>query len=187
MKKLMLPLAIIAGIIVADGCRNHSTDPKEVAEDNNAAKFRSRASERDAQFVVDAYSSGLEEIRMSEDAKAYAYTSDVKNFAGNMISAHTGLNEKLEALAAGKQISIAKDLTKDQLDKIAALNNKKGKEYDEAYLDKVIDAHKDAISLFEKASTDATDEEIRAVFNSALPELRNHLDMATAARDHLRQ
>ena len=39
-------------------------------------------------------------------------------------------------------------------------------------------AHKDAVSLFDKASKDAKDPDIKAFFSHNLPALREHLQMA---------
>lgn len=52
------------------------------------------------------------------------------------------------------------------------------KTFDKEYCGKMVDEHKDAISLFEKASTNTTDTDIKAWATLTLQALRSHLDHA---------
>ena len=53
-----------------------------------------------------------------------------------------------------------------------------GKKYSEM----MVDGHKDAIELFEKASIESTDPDIRAWANATLPILRTHLEHSLACQ-----
>jgi putative membrane protein len=167
------------------GGDDHKDNPKDSAEEMNDEKFDTRASEKDAQFMVDAASDGLAEVRMAEHARDRATTQDVKDLAAAMIAAHTTMNAQVKALAAQKNITIPADLTEKQTKDIADLDEKTGIDFDKAYTDKLISMHKDAINLFEKASSNAEDQQIRDLFVGGLPELRHHLDMAQATDDKL--
>jgi len=165
---------------------NSMSDAKQIAEDHNNAKFVDKASRTDAQYLVDAYSAGLVAINLAQRAKDLAVTTEVKNLAETMITAHTNLNADIAVLAARKQISIPDALNNDQTNEITSLCEKRGRDFDVAYTDKMMAAHKDAISLFEKASENATDKDIRDFFNTALPEVRSHLDMTMNVKDALK-
>lgn len=186
MKTLIFPVGIFTAFLLLAGCDHQPSDPKDLAEQRNEDKFSTRASEKDAQFVVDAASAGMLEVGMSENAVSNASSSEVKKFAQQMIDAHRPKNEKIERLAKEKQISIPTVMTKDQVDEINELGKKTGNDYDMTYMDKQISMHKDVIALFERASKQAEDTELQEFFADALPDLRMHLDMATSVRDHLK-
>lgn len=186
LKKSIFGLAIVAAIVSLGACNNKENDPKENAEERNEASLGDKAAEEDAQFMVDAYSSSLMEVRASEQAVQMATMQEVKDIAGTMQTAHTSMNAQLQALAARKNISLPTDLTQDQKDKMNRMSQKTGRDYDEKYVEELIDEHKSAIRLFEKASAQAEDADIKAVFVNGLPELRHHLDMATALQDRMK-
>jgi putative membrane protein len=184
----MIAIGIFAGTVfcLAECDRNRNPDPVKSAEESNNAKF-DKAGEEDAQYVVNAYSDGLFEIRMAERIKDRASTSDVKELANSMITSHSKLNDDLAALAQRKQISLPQDLTAAQQSEIDRIAEKSGRDVDVAYVDKLVSMHKDAISLFEKVSANGNDPEIRTQFNAALPELRHHVDMAMNVQDRLKK
>lgn len=51
-------------------------------------------------------------------------------------------------------------------------------EFNNEYCEMMVKGHKDAIALFEKASTECSDQEVRDWALSTLPALRTHLDHA---------
>lgn len=161
-------------------------DSKEKAEDHNDTKFNQREAEKDAQYIVDAYSLSLCAIESAKQAVQHSGNKSVKDFAANMIAAHVNINESIEKLAGKKQISIQKGLTEDQLKEIKSYQDKKGREYNEEYLSKTISKHKDAIALYEKAAEKSSDPDIRNFFSSSLSELRAHADMAMNLKDRLK-
>jgi putative membrane protein len=180
--------AIMIALFLGYSCNrdNAASDAKQAAEDRNDAKFTDKASKDDAQFVVDAYSAGLVEINMAQRAKELAVTSEAKSTADMMISAHTQMNADLAALADKKVITVPSALNDNQTKEINSLAEKKGRDFDEAFADKLVSSHKDAVSLFEKASTTASDQDIRNLFSTNLPTIRQHLDMATNLQDQLK-
>jgi len=173
--------------LFASACnRSNGDDPKEAAEERNEAKFGTKAAEEDAKFLVDIYSSSLMEVRSSSAAKQKAYSQEVKDLAASMESAHMAMNTELQALAATKGVSLPTDLTEAQKDKLNRTGEKTGMDFDEKYLNELIDDHKEAIRIAEKASSQAEDPAIKAFFVNGLPELRHHLDMATALKDRMK-
>lgn len=161
-------------------------DLKEKAEDHNNVKFNTKEAETDAAFIVEAYSLGLYEIEAGKHAVQYAENKAVKDLASSLIAAHVNMNAGIEKLAAQKQISVQKELTKDQLAEIKKGSDKKGSWYNKHYLDRTIAEHKEAIALYEEASEKAADPDIRNFFSSSLPQLRSHADMAMNLKDRLK-
>ncbi len=57
-----------------------------------------------------------------------------------------------------------------------SLNKKSENDFDKAYADMMVSGHKDAIAIFEKASTDCNDTDIKKLGKQLLSDLRTHLD-----------
>jgi putative membrane protein len=103
-------------------------------------------------------------------------TEHVKALGKMMDDAHNKCMSSLATLAATKSITIPTTPTDDALSAYKSLNNKSGADFDLAYCDMMVSGHKNAIAMFEKASVESTDADIRQWATETLPELRKHLD-----------
>jgi len=163
-------------MMIVPSCNNTNTkDTKEVAEDQNDAKFDNEK-EDDADFLVKAEEINLEEILIGRLAQTRGTTTRVKELGKMMETDHTRASTDLQALAAKKQVTLPTTLTDDGISANKKLMDTESADFDKEYVDMMISGHKDAISKFEKASTDADDPEIRNWAASMLPVLRQHLD-----------
>ena len=153
-------------------------DTKVVAEDHNDAKFDNKKNEKDAQFLVNAAEINSEEISLGQLAQKSGRTSHVKELGKMMEDAHTKSMADLTVLAKTKIISLPTSQTDKEKATYKKLNDKSGNDFDLAYADLMVEGHKDAITLFEKASTESIDLDVRAWATSSLPALRHHLDEA---------
>lgn len=59
-----------------------------------------------------------------------------------------------------------------------SLERLKGAEFDRAYMQHMVQAHREAVQLFDRGSRDATDPQVKAFASSTLPTLRGHLESA---------
>jgi putative membrane protein len=165
---------LLSIIIIISSCgSNQKTDDTKDATDNN-----NTAEKRDEQFLVDAAGINLEEIKLSQLAQQNSMAPDVKEMAKMMETEHTTCLNDLKALAEKKSITIPTSITKEGEDAYQKLMNISGTEFDKKYCDMMVDGHKNAISEFEKTSTDSNDPDIRTWASETLPALRKHLDHA---------
>jgi len=148
---------------------------KEVAEDQNDAKFANEQ-ENDAEFLVSAAEINLEETELGTLAKTRGTSAEVKELGKMMETEHSKATSDLKSLAETKQISIPTTLTDAGINAKKDLMEADAKDFDKKYVDKMVSGHKDAISKFEDASTDAKDADIRNWAASMVPVLRQHLD-----------
>ena len=178
--RLLQATFISATLLGVSACENSkkAEDTKEVAEEHNEAKFDDTAKEKDAQFLVNAAEINLEEIALGQLAQKNSMMTDVKNLGEMMEKAHTKSLSELTGLAKKKIITIPTSATDDANDAYEKLSNKTGSDFDTKYCDMMVKGHKNAIELFEKASTQSDDTEIRDWAATMLPELRKHLDHA---------
>ena len=151
-------------------------DTKKVAEEHNEAKFETKSTEKDAQYLVNVAEINLEEIKLGQLAQQKATMAHVKELGKMMETAHTKAMGDLSAMAAKKMVTIPATATADVMDAYKKMSDLKGNKFDKEYCDKMVNGHKDAISKVEKISTDATDPEIKQWAMAVLPELRMHLD-----------
>ena len=188
-KSVRSVVSLLAAGILMSACNsvtesNKTENPAKAAEEQNDQKF-SKADEKDAQLIVDAWLGSSFEMRMADSAKKYLSTDEGKRLAGMLADAHANINSRIQQLATDKQITLPTDITDDQKKKIEAIKNNKAKDFDKDFAKAMVEKHEDAIKMYEKSANDATDADIKSYFTSTLPELRSHLDMATKSKDIL--
>lgn len=176
---LHIATLIIAVIVGITSCKNnYSKDTKDVAEDHNDAKFDKNENEKDAQFLVNAAEINMEEISLGQLAQQKGSTNHVKELGKMMEESHTKSLAELTALAQTKSISLPTSQTENVKEAYKNLNEKSGNDFGKEYSSMMVKGHEKAIELFEKASTDCTDPDIKTWATATLPVLRTHLDRA---------
>lgn len=175
---LQVTLIIAATISLSSCMNNKPDDTKEVAEEHNDAKFEKSGNEKDAQFLVNAAEINMEEISLGKLAQEKGTVGHVKELGKMMEGEHNKSLVDLTALAKTKNITLPSTSTDDGMTAYKKLNDKSGNDFNKSYADMMVSGHKDAIALFEKASTDCTDPDIKAWATATLPALRTHLDQA---------
>lgn len=141
----------------------------------------------DAEFVSEAIAANLAEIAMHKAAETKAVTADVKAHAKHMLTDHNKLLADMQAYASRKGYSVPADAPADKKEKLDKMNaEKKGTDWDKAYLDEMVDDHKKDISKFEDAEDDVKDAELKTMISSALPTLRSHLQMVEDAQKKMK-
>jgi len=122
------------------------------------------------------------EIDTSQLALKYGKGDDVKKFAQQMIDDHTKAGADFKAaLAAGKV-----EPPKDALDvshtakyeKLNLFTTKDG--FDASYVSTQLDAHKDAVQLFQDYVKNGSPGPVKDFAAKTLPTLQHHLEMVTA-------
>jgi putative membrane protein len=189
MKKLSLATLLLFSVGMFQACTNQSNqDSVENAQDTNEAKIDSAAisgsvDEDAADFVVKAASGGMMEVLLGKLAEQKAVNPRVKSFGSMMVTDHTKANDELKSIAATKNITLPETLGEDHQKHVDELGQKSGKEFDKAYMSLMADDHKEDVDMFEEASRDVMDADIKAFASKTLPVLRIHLDSAKAIND----
>ncbi|MEL7589297.1 MAG: DUF4142 domain-containing protein [Prolixibacteraceae bacterium] len=178
LKGTLISAAIVAAIFMVASCGSGQkpADTKDVAEEQNEDMFDNNKQEADAQFLVNAAEISLEEIQLGKLAQQKGTTAQVKELGKLMEDVHTKSLIDLKALANSKTITIPMSPTDDAQNAYETLNEKSGIEFDKAYADMMVSEHKDAIDIFEKASTNSNDADIKNWATVSLANMRTHLD-----------
>lgn len=132
-------------------------------------------SNADERFVKKAATAGEYEIALSRQASTSATNAQVRTYAATLVKQHEKMSTELLTLATRRGATLVSD--DKHLDDLASLSKKTGNNYDGAYIGDMVDAHEDAISLFETASK-SKDSDIAAFAVQYLPALKEHLAQA---------
>ncbi len=136
----------------------------------------------DKEFVSKAGMAGLAEVQMGNLALQKASSADVKAFAQRMVTDHSKANAELAQFATTKGLALPTELEGDPEKAMEHLTSLSGADFDKAYMDHMVADHEKAVADFEKASTSATDADLKAWAGKTLPTLKEHFQLAKDVR-----
>jgi len=134
-----------------------------------------------ADFMTVAAISDMFEIESSKLAEARADEAS-KKFAAQMIADHTKTTAELKALAPKVKVTLPTKMDSAHQSKLDKLKGQKGADFDKDYDSMQVDAHEDAVSLFQRYADGGENPEVKAWAAKTLPHLKHHLEMAKALR-----
>jgi putative membrane protein len=128
----------------------------------------------DRRFVQEAASGDLFEIQSSQLASTKLAGTPHAQFAQQMTTDHGKTSQELSQIAQRKGIEVPTQmLAKHQqmLDKL-----RDASDFETAYHDAQLQAHKDSVAMYEEASRNLADRDLREFATRTLPTLRHHLE-----------
>ena len=169
--------------LVSCATKNNQEDSKEVAEEQNEAKFDDTNLDDDTEFAVAAADGSMFEVQLGQLALTKASSPKVKEFAQSMVDDHTKANEELKSLAQTKNITLPSTISEEKQKDYDKLAEKSGADFDKAYSEFMVKDHKDDVDQFKKAAEKCEDAEIKSWAAEKLPVLEGHLSMAQSLED----
>ncbi len=149
------------------------------------ATAHAEASKKDHEFLSKAAVGGLYEVEAGRLAEQKGSSEPVKSYGAMLVKDHGAANEELKGLAARKGVTLPAAVPADKqarLDKISGAKN-----FDREFVKQVgLADHKTDIALFEKASKDADDAEVKAFATKTLPVLKAHREHAQGLEKSLK-
>lgn len=141
---------------------------------------------RDREFLEQAAQNGHAELSASRLALTKSRNEQVRSFAQRMVDDHTKANEELKALATSKNYQPPTEPSMLQKGKEMLISGLSDDSFDRRYISQMgVEAHEDNIELFDRASRDAQDVDVKAFATKALPQLRTHLEAARSLKTTL--
>src|ERR1700722_3294766 len=138
------------------------------------------ASHPDGSFYKHAAEGGIAEVDAGRLAQDKGNSQQVKDFGAMMVKDHSAANEKLQALASSKGITLPTSASVGQMATKAKLDVLSGDAFDKSYVKGQISAHRDTIALFRKEISSGQDADAKAFATATLPTVRSHLKAITA-------
>jgi len=156
---------LIRALALAGLCASSITSVSVSAADSPA--------KADQTFMTKAAGGGIYEVEVSRMAASKAKNADVKAYAEMLVKDHTAANNELKQLASSKGVTLPTDMPADKKAQMEKLS--KSTDMDRDFIKQVgLDDHKTDIALFDKASKDAKDPEVKSWFGKTLPKLKDH-------------
>ena len=184
MKKIIIVLVSGCMLLACNSSTSNNQDSVDSAKnvnDSTASTLR-KASD----FATEAASGGMMEVQLGKLAQEKAQSSRVKEFGAMMVKDHTQANDELKAIAAKQNIVLPDSMSSDKKQHLDDLSKKTGKDFDKAYMDMMVDDHKEDISKFKDAAQNSPDSAVKAFAANAVPVLQKHLDSAQAIQQALK-
>lgn len=147
----------------------------------------SKLDSKDRDFLENAAQAGHMEVEGSKLALEKARTAEVKSFAQKMIDDHGKAGQQLASLAKKKGYDAPTEPSLMQQAKLKTLGLRDDG-FDKAYAESIgVSAHEDAVKLFQEASNQAKDPEIKQFATETLPTLEQHLQMAKSLEQSVKK
>ena len=129
------------------------------------------------EFVTKVAVSDMFEIQSSKVASQKG-NANVKAFAERMIKDHTKTSEELKGMAGKAKAKLPTALDAEHQKKLDQLQKLTGEQFNTAYASLQVQAHEEAVKLFEAYSSGGDDAELKAWAAKTLPALKEHLQHA---------
>jgi putative membrane protein len=129
----------------------------------------------DASFFKHAAEGGIFEVDVGNLAQQKSDNEQVKDFGAMMVKDHSAANQKLQSIAASKNITLPTSASAGQLATKAKLELLSGDSFDKSYIGSQIKAHEQTIELFKKEIGAGQDPDAKAFATETLPTVRAHL------------
>ena len=182
MKKIISTGLIAGAFVFAVASCNQKTDAVEEAQEVNEGMVEDTQMEEQkddlSEFMTKAASGGMMEVELGKLAQSQAMSKQVKDFGTMMVTDHTKANNELKTLAAKKSLVLPDSMSQDHMDNVRDLRDKKGADFDAAYMDLMVEDHKEDVEMFEDASNNLEDADAKAFASKTLATLRTHLKRA---------
>ncbi len=132
-----------------------------------------------ADFVKEVAISDMFEIASNKLGQEKGNSAE-KSFASMMITDHTKTSNELKGLVgAGKvKAELPAGLDSAHQSKLDKLKGLTGKDFTSSFDSYQVDAHKDAVNLFERYAKGGDSAELKDWAGKTLPTLKHHLEMA---------
>lgn len=129
-------------------------------------------------FLVSSHEVENYVIQLSQLATVGSSNADVKKFASDLVTAHTAIKAKINAIAASADFNLPDSLGSFHQNKLNELNKSKGSEFDLNYINSVVNCHEQAVIDYKAAFNYLKVSKTRTFVNETLPEIQKHLETA---------
>jgi putative membrane protein len=104
--------------------------------------------------------------------------AEAKSFAQRMIKDHTKTTEELKGMVGKAKAKLPTAMDAEHQKKLAQLEKASGNEFNTVYASLQLQAHEEAVKLFESYASTGDDAELKAWAAKTLPALKEHLEHA---------
>jgi putative membrane protein len=139
----------------------------------------------DHKFAMEAAMGGLMEVELGRLAAQKGASDEVRQFGQRMVDDHSKANEELMRVASSKGMTAPAALDAKHQAEMQKLSALSGEKFDKEYVKMMVKDHKKDVGEFQKEANGGMDADIKAFAASALPTLREHLQMIQRINDKM--
>jgi putative membrane protein len=179
-----------ADVNTATGATADTTGNNARAANTAAADVNAKPSMKTKSFIKTASEANMFEIETSKVALQNASSQQVKDFAQRMIDDHTKAgNDMNAAIGANTAMKgdVATSLGMMHKLKLSKLKKEEGASFDKDYVNAQVDAHDDAVKLFQKYADNGDDAALKTFAANTLPTLQEHKSSIDTIKSTLNQ
>jgi putative membrane protein len=176
-----LGMAVLVTFGCSDANQNQTAADRPVdraADTNPGSADRGALAGADHEFVMRASQDGMAEIEMGRLAQQRGSSAAVKDFGRRLVEEHTAMSNDLKQAAPSEMTNMPSDLPAEKKNTIEKLSNLNGAEFDREFLNEAVNAHRQAIELFQKQANSGENQTLRNWASSKIPQLQDHLKAA---------
>jgi putative membrane protein len=207
MKRIGILSAAFAGMLaVACGGNDRRNEAPAPASDTAAVGTAGSEANREVNnsaknWLEDRMKDNMAEVKLGDVVAKRAMNADVKAYGKLMVQDHEKANAELKQIASKHHIEPPIDVGPDHAKVADELSEKKGADFDKAYIDSMIDDHQNVLEALEdrlvksgddknptytpKKTDNAFDTELNQWAANSAPVVRGHLDKAKELKNRL--
>jgi predicted outer membrane protein len=147
--------------------------PLTIVEADTASQKRS-----DAQLLIEAYNTGIYEVKASKLARRQTGDRKVRKFAVIALANQEAMNKDLSALLIAKGLALPTVAPADLKEKFKGLNQLMAKDFNVSYTSGSIECNKKSVALFNHISAGSNDAGVKRFAAGAVAQLQMEEDNA---------
>lgn len=194
MKKINLLLAAATITVCFQACsgnkKSGNADSTTVKTDSTTVSATSTDSSAtvlaDTTFASKAAVGGMAEVALGKMAAAKSSDAKIKDFGNMMVTDHGKANDELKAIAQKENMTLPATLDAQHQAKRDSLSKLSGKDFDQAYVNAMIEGHKKTLALMQSEAANGKDAGLKAFAAKTAPVVQTHLDAIQKIHDSMK-
>lgn len=167
----LLMVGLLVGSLGCESFEDVFNDDDD--DDNNRQAVVTRTMSAN-DFVREAASAGMFEVQSAQLLLDRNVGGDEETFAREMLNEHNRANEELRRIAENNRIPVPPDMMAKHRQMLDRLRDANDAQLTQRYHQMQVQAHEDAVNLFQRASNQLDNPDLRDYAARTLPTLREH-------------
>lgn len=132
--------------------------------------------EQDRAFLTAMHQGNLAEIQAGRAAEQQAQTKKVQRMGSMLVQDHKKLDKEVQKVARQVRVALPGSPSKQQQAELQRITAKRGAEFDRAWVEMQIAAHRKDLAAGRKELSDGSSEKVKQLFRNARPIIKAHLN-----------
>ena len=167
-------------VLTMNSCKK---EPVKIEEPIAIAEDQNEAIENDASFLSDIAEIHMHEIEIGKLAVQKGLRPDVQKYAQMIVDDHTKSLDELKELAIKKTITLPTSTTVMEDDNFNQLKNKTGTDFDENFVNLMVEGHEKTVERITEISQKVTDPDVKLWTSRQVTIFTTHTDEAKKLKE----